>query len=65
MDTLLSATALILSHVWACRELVEVYPDKRFVLVSTNDAATLSLKLGCDIGEAWRGRQERVLVSWV
>jgi hypothetical protein len=32
------------------RELIDVYPDKRYILVSTNDAATLSMKLGCDIG---------------
>jgi len=40
---------VIITSVLHFREIVKSYPDKRYILVMTNDAATLSLDLGCDI----------------
>ena len=33
------------------RNVIHVLPNKRYILVQTNDGATLSFALGCDLGE--------------
>lgn len=36
----------------SCREMIVAYPDKRYILVTINDAATIPTAMRCDLGAA-------------